>query len=146
MYKPIKAWERPAGHAVRGVDAFKLLCHVNSLKEPASIVIGDSGAAPILISQSFLENLQCSKPKPRAGRQLKLLQLTGMAESSEYVRLNLYFQSQLGPVCLKGVEAYVVKGMKANMLIREDTQLAWQLNTMRNEGRRHWRVGDSLHR
>src|SRR5271154_4148495 len=146
VFEPARAWERPAGHAVQGVDAFKLLCHVNSLKEPAAVVIGDSGAAPTLIFQSFLDSLQCSKPKPRAGRKLKLLQLTGTAACSEYVRLNLYFQSQLGPVCLKGVEAYVVKGMVANMLIGEDTQLAWQLHTIRNDGKRHWKVGESLHR
>ena len=48
-------------------------------------------------------------------------------------------------VCLKGVEAYVVKGMEANLLIGEDTQLAWQLHTIRPDGKRHWKVGDSPH-
>ena len=55
IYEPAHAWERPAGHAVRGVDAFKVYCHVNSLKEPAAIVVGDSGATPTLISASFLQ-------------------------------------------------------------------------------------------
>ena len=36
--------------------------------------------------------------------------------------------------------------MEANMLIGEDTQLAWQLHTIRPEGKRHWQVGDSPHR
>ena len=63
IYEPTRIWERPAGHAVRGVDAFKLHCHINTLKEPAVVVIGDSGAAPTLISQRFLEKLQASKPK-----------------------------------------------------------------------------------
>lgn len=57
------------------------------------------------------------------GQKLKLLELTGSAKCSEYVRLNLYFHSQFRPVRLKGVEAYVVKGMQANMIIGEDTQL-----------------------
>ena len=61
------------------------------------------------------------------------------------MRIDLYFRSQLGPVCLKGVEAYVVKGMKMNLLIGKDTQLAWQLHTMHPEGSRYWKVGDSLH-
>ena len=145
VYKPARAWERPAGHSVRGVDAFKLHCHVNSLKEPAAIVIGDSGAAPTLISSSFLSKLTRTRPKARTGQKLKLIQLTGSAGCSEYVKLDLYFRSQLGPVCFKGVEAYVVKGMEANMLIGEDTQLAWQLHTIHPGGKRYWKIGDSPH-
>ena len=145
IYEPTRIWERPAGHAVRGVDTFKLRCHVNTLKEPAIIVIGDSGVAPTLISQRFLENLQASKPRRRGGAKLKLIQLTGSAKCSEYVKLDLYFRSQLGPVCLRGVEAYVIKNMEANLIVGEDTQLAWQLHTIREEGKRHWKVGNSPH-
>ena len=49
-------------------------------------------------------------------------------------------------MCLKGVEAYVVKDMKANMLIGEDTQRAWQLHIIRSEKGNYWQVGDSPHR
>jgi hypothetical protein len=59
--------------------------------------------------------------------------------------LNLYFRSQLGPVCLKGIEAYVVKDMEANMLIGEDTQQAWQLQIIQKEINKYWKVGDSIH-
>ena len=52
---------------------------------------------------------------------------------------------ELGPVCLKGVEAYVVKDMEANLIVGEDTQLTWQLHTIWEEGRRHWKVSNSLH-
>ena len=114
-------------------------------KETTVVVIGDSGAVPTLISQKFLENLQASKPKRRGGAKLKLIQLTGSAKCSEYVKLDLYFRSQLGPVCFKGVEAYVVKNMEANLIVGEDTQLAWQLHTIREGGRRHWKVGNSPH-
>jgi hypothetical protein len=61
------------GHVVQGIAAFKLSCHVNSLKEPAAIVVGDSSAAPTLISQRFLESLKASKPRPRVGQKLKLI-------------------------------------------------------------------------
>ena len=71
--------------------------------------------------------------------------MTGSTGCSEYVKLKLYFRSQFGPICLKGVEAYVVKDMTANMLIGEDTQLAWQLNSIRNNGNRFWQVGLSAH-
>ena len=145
IYQPAPVWQRPLGHAVQGIEAFKVLCHVNCLKEAAAVVVGDSGAAPTLISEKFLKSLKWSTPKPRTGQKLKLLELTGSAKCSEYVRLNLYFRSQFGPVCLKGVEAYVVKGMQANMIIGEDTQLPWQLHTRRPEGKRYWQVGDSAH-
>ena len=145
IYEPTQIWERPAGHAVRGVNAFKLHCHINTLKEPAMVVIGDSGATPTLISQKFLENLQASKPKHQGGTKLKLIQLTESAKCSKYIKLDLYFRSQLGPVCFKGVEAYVVKNMEANLIVGEDTQLAWQLHTIREGGRRHWKVGNSPH-
>ena len=78
-------------------------------------------------------------------QKLRLIQLTGSAGCSEYVKLDLYFRSQLGPVRFWGIEAYVVKGMEANMLIEEDTQLAWQLHTICPGGKRYWKVGDSPH-
>ena len=145
IYIPTPIWQRPPGHAVQGIEAFKVLCHVNCLQEAASVVVGDSGAAPTLISERFWKSLKWSSPKPRFGEKLKLIELTGSAKCSEYVRLNLYFRSQFGPVCLKGVEAYVVKGMQANMIIGEDTQIPWQLHTKRPEGKRFWQVGDSAH-
>jgi hypothetical protein len=48
-------------------------------------------------------------------------------------------------VCLKGVEAYVIKDMEANLIISEDTQKAWQLHIMRKGDKSYWKVGDSLH-
>ena len=140
VYKPSPAWERPAGHAMQGINAMSIVS-----RNLLSLYIGDSGATPTLISKDFLDRLKLSKPKPCTGRKLKLLQLTGSAGCSEYMRLNLYFHSQLGPVCLKGMEAYVVKDMKADMLISEDMQRAWQLHTIRSEQGSFWQVGDSLH-
>jgi hypothetical protein len=46
---------------------------------------------------------------------------------------------------LKGVEAYIIKGMEANLLIGKDTQLAWQLHTIRPDRKRYWKIGDSPH-
>ena len=144
-YQPEPIWQRPMGHTAKGIDAFKILCHINCLKEAAAIVVGDSGAALTLISENFLKGLKWSKPKPHTGRKLELIQLTRSAGCSEYVQLKLYFRSQFRPICLKGVEAYVVRNMMANLLIGEDMQLAWQLNTIRNNGKRFWQVGTSAH-
>jgi hypothetical protein len=49
-------------------------------------------------------------------------------------------------MCLKGVEAYIVKDMKAQMLIGEDTQSKWNLHTVHQDGERYWQVGKSPHR
>ena len=145
-YEPDPSWDKPPGHAVRGIDAFKLLCSVNDPREEPVVVVGDSGAAPTLISEEYLAKLTLSKPRPRKGGRLNLLQLTGQAVCDHYVRLDLWFRSQLGPVRLKGVEAYVVKGMKANLLIGEDTQSKWRLQTLRSAEGTCWQVGDSQHR
>jgi hypothetical protein len=118
-YKPDPVWDKLPGHAVRGIDAFKLLCSVNDPREEPAVVVGDSGAAPTLISEEFLGQLKRSNPRLRKGGCLNLLQLTGQAVCDHYVRLDLWFRSQIGPVRLKGVEGYVVKGMKANLLIGE---------------------------
>ena len=53
IYQPDPVWQRPEGHAAWGIDAFKVLCHVNCLKEAAAIVVGDSGAALMLISEKI---------------------------------------------------------------------------------------------
>ena len=145
IYQPEPIWQRPAGHPAKGIDAFKVLCHINCLKEAATIVMGNSGAALTLISENFLKGLKWSKPKPHMGKKFHLIQLTGSTGCSEYVWLKLYFHSQFRPVCLKGIEAYVVKNMTMNLLIGEDTQSAWQLNSIWNNGKRFWQVGTSAH-
>jgi hypothetical protein len=121
-HEPIQSWDKPPRLAVRGVDAFKLLCSINDPRKEPAVVVGDSGAAPTLISEEFLTQLTLLKPQLQKGGHLNLLQLTGQAVCDHYMRLDLWFHSQLGPVQLKGVEAYVAKGMKANLLIGEDTQ------------------------
>jgi hypothetical protein len=82
---------------MKGIDAFKIRCHVNSLNELAAVVIGDSGAAPTLISHEFLRSLTALKPKPRTGHKLKLIQLMGSTGCSEYVKLDPTFEASWDP-------------------------------------------------
>jgi hypothetical protein len=58
-----QGWDKPPGLAVRGVDTFKLLCSVNDPHKEPAVVVGDSGAAPTLISEEFLTWLTLSKPR-----------------------------------------------------------------------------------
>jgi hypothetical protein len=128
-YAPEPSTRRPPGMAALGTDALKIRCHVNSRKEKAIEAIGDSGAAITLVSKQYLESLVYSKPRWRKGLKLNLIHITGEASCLGYVKLDLHLTSQLGPVLLTGVEAYVVDGMRSELLIGEDTQRAWQLHT-----------------
>ena len=96
IYQLEPIWQWPVGQAAKGIDAFKILCHINCLKEVAAIVMGDSGAVLMLILEIFLKGLKWLKPKPRLGQKLELIQLTVSTGCSKYVKLKLYFCSQFG--------------------------------------------------
>jgi hypothetical protein len=46
IFEPSPIWEQPPGCAIQGIDAFKVYCHINRLKELAVLAVGDLGAAP----------------------------------------------------------------------------------------------------
>jgi hypothetical protein len=146
VYTPELTVKRPPGLASLGMDAFKLECHINDVNGPATEVVANSGVAATLISAQCLRSLGNRSPTIRQGLKLRLLHLTREAQCLGYITLNLYFHSQLGPVLLQGVEAYVVEGMNTNLLIGKYTHRAWQLHTMRPEHKAYWEVRDSEHR
>ncbi|KAF9503214.1 hypothetical protein BS47DRAFT_1244055, partial [Hydnum rufescens UP504] len=127
---PEPSARKPPGMAALGTEALKITCWVNSHKEKPIRAIGDSGAAITLVSRQYLENLTHSKLHWRKGLKFNLIHITGEASCLGYIKLDLYFTSQLGPVLLAGIEAYIVDGMRSNLLIGENTQKAWQLHTM----------------
>ena len=145
LYEPEPATRKPPGLASLGSDAFKLNCRIGLPGATEIEVIADSGAAATLISKRCLDDLGSAAPVLKQGLKLRLLHLTGEAKCLGFVTMDLYFRSQLGTVLLRGVEAYVVDGMNANLLIGEDTHRAWQLHTMRPEHEAYWQVGDSPH-
>jgi hypothetical protein len=145
VYMPEPTVKRPPGLASLGIDAFKLECHINDVNGSMIEVVADSGAAATLVSVQCLNSLGDHSPTIKQGLKLKLLHLTGEAWCLGYVTLTIYFCSQLGPMLLQGVKAYVVEGMNANLLIGEDTHCAWQLHTMRPEHNAYWQVGNSKH-
>ena len=108
-------------------------------------MITDLGAGASLIACSLYEKLKDQGLHMRQGIRMRLLQLTGEAKCQGYVTFSLYFQSQLGLVRLKDMEAYVLKDLTVPLLIGEDIQMPWQLHTLRKEGRINWQVGDSEH-
>jgi hypothetical protein len=137
--------KRPLGLASLGMDAFKLECSVNDANSPVIEVVANSGAVATLVLAQCLKSLGNKSPVIKQGLQLRLLHLTGEAKCLSYITLNLYFCGRLGPILLQGVEAYVIKGMNANLLLGEETHGAWQLHTMRPEHEVYWQVGSSKH-
>ena len=72
-------------------------------------------------------------PKIRTGQRIKLVQVTGNASITGYVDLDLYFETDEGPVLTK-VEAYIVKGMSAPFIFGNDFADQYSISLLREEG------------
>ncbi|KAK7468498.1 hypothetical protein VKT23_001366 [Stygiomarasmius scandens] len=101
--------DKPPGTSFLGSEATQTIATVNGLEDQIPIII-DSGSDITLISQGALDNLSC-KMKKRVGQNINLIQVTGSATISEFVSLDLYFHTLMGPVKI-AVEAYIVKDEK----------------------------------
>ena len=98
---------------------------------PIQIIV-DSGSDITLISQKTL-NEMVKPPKVRTGQRIKLVQVTGNAIITRYVALDVYFHTREGPVLVK-VEAYVVKGMSALLILGNDFADQYSISLLREEG------------
>ncbi len=113
-----KLMERPPGCTFLGGKAMEAMASVNSLHRDKIKVIIDSGSDITLISQEALRNLSHSLTI-RAGQQINLVQVTGSSSISGFVKLDLDFDTEQGPVKIN-VEAYVVKGMTTPFILGND--------------------------
>ena len=71
-----------------------------------------------------------------------VVQVTGKASISGYVKLELYFCTKEGPVKIK-VEAYIAKGMTTPLILGNDFADQYSLSVKRMEGRTFLEFGDS---
>lgn len=74
-----------------------------------------------------------SQPKIRTGQRIRLIQVTGDAIITGYVTLDLYINTNEGPVLIK-VEAYVVKGMSASFILGNDFADQYSISLLREAG------------
>ena len=95
-------------------------------------IIMDSGSDITLISQKALEQMR-KPPKIKTGQRIKLVQVTGNTMITGYVILNVYFESDEGPVLIK-VEAYVVKGMSTPFILGNDFADQYSISLLRKDG------------
>ena len=108
------------------------LASINDPKDSPIPIIIDSGSDITLISQKALDQLK-RPPKVRTRQRIKLIQVTGNAIITGYVALDIYFETEDGPVLIK-VEAYVVKGMSAPFILGNDFADQYSISLLREEG------------
>ncbi|KIJ51115.1 hypothetical protein M422DRAFT_44300 [Sphaerobolus stellatus SS14] len=101
----------------------------------------DSGSDITLISQQALTNMKNS-PKVKTGQRINLVQVTGTSKISGYVNLPLIFETDKGPVQIE-VEAYVVKGMTAPLILGNDFADQYAISLIREGDQTYLQFGDT---
>jgi hypothetical protein len=132
---------RPPGCTFLGAKAIVASVHlVQEDCNPTDLVI-DSGSDITLISENYLKNMK-NPPKPKSGQRINLIQLTGSAAITGYVNLPIFFPTQFGSVRMD-VEAYVVKGMTAPLILGNDFADQFDLSLIRQDGVTRLLLGSS---
>jgi hypothetical protein len=131
---------RPPGTTFLGSRATEALVTINGFKDTSKVII-DSGSDITLISQQALSQLS-SRPRIRAGQNINLVQVTGSTTISGFVDIDLYFDTQEGPVKIP-VEAYVVEGMSTPLILGNDFADQYDLSIVRREGQSFLSFGDT---
>ena len=123
---------RPPGCSFLGARATETLGSLNDPNVRPIPIIVDSGSDITLISQKTVDEM----PKPakiRTGQRINLVQVTGNALITGYVILDVYFETDDGPVLMK-VEAYIVKGMSAPFILGNDFTDQYSISLLREDG------------
>ena len=94
-----------------------------------------------LISEKVVERMTI-QPKIRTGQRINLIQVTGNTVITGYIALNLYFETEEGPVLIR-VEAYVVKGMSTPFILGNDFTDQYSISLLRENGQSSLVFGQS---
>ena len=137
--KPVAG--RPPGTTFLGAQPSKATVRLNSPTGPTAQVVIDSGSNISLVSTRLLEKLDPS-PKLRTGQEIKISQVTGRSATSQYVPLDLYFETK-DTIVLITIEAYIVKDMNAPIILGNDFADQYSLSIIRENGTTNLRLGDS---
>ncbi|KAJ3717173.1 hypothetical protein C8R42DRAFT_744318 [Lentinula raphanica] len=132
---------RPSGCAFLGARATEALGYINNKEEEPVPVIFDSGSDITLISAKTLSKL-AKPPRTRTGQKINLVQVTGQTQIERYTVLDLIFETETGPVKMN-VEAYIVRGMSAPLILGNDFADQYSISTIRKEGKTHLEFGST---
>ena len=137
--EPIKG--RPPGTTFLGAQPSKATVRLNSPTGPSTQIVIDSGSNITLVSSKLLEKMNPS-PKSKEGQNIKINQVTGRSSTTQYVTLNIYFDTKPKSITLK-LEAYIVKDMNAPLILGNDFADQYSLSIIRNNGATSLKLGDS---
>jgi hypothetical protein len=132
---------RPPGCTFLGAKAITTPVHLMSEDSQLMELVIDSGSDITLISENCLKNLS-GPPKMKTGQKINLVQLTGAASITGYINLPIFFSTPSGPVRMD-VEAYVVKGMTAPLILGNDFADQFDLSLLRQDGNTKLLLGSS---
>ena len=122
----------PPGTHFLGATPCQALVRLMSLTGTKSSVIIDSGSNILLISSQLISQIQ-PPLKIKTGQKFKISQVTGWSSTDKYVNIDLYFDTEEGPVRLD-LEAYVVKDMNAPIILGNEFADQYSLSIIQNEG------------
>jgi hypothetical protein len=132
---------RPPGCTFLGAKAITTPVHLMSKDSQLMELVIDSGSDITLISENCLKNLS-GPPKMKTGQKINLVQLTGAASITGYVNLPIFFSTPSGPVRMD-VEAYVVKGMTAPLILGNNFADQSDLSLLHQDGNTKLLLGSS---
>ncbi|KAF9011558.1 hypothetical protein BDZ89DRAFT_1047325 [Hymenopellis radicata] len=126
-----KFMARPAGCTFLGSKATQTPAGVNGIGLDILDVIVDSGSDITLISEKAWKQLT-THPRVHQGQKINLIQVTGATVINEFVKVDLYFETNKGPVQVN-VDAYIVKGMSSPFILGNDFADQYSLSIIRRE-------------
>ncbi|PBK59953.1 hypothetical protein ARMSODRAFT_764952 [Armillaria solidipes] len=123
--------ERPSGCTFLGSKATQTSARINEIDGDIIKVVIDSGSDITLISQESLQAMKRSA-KVRPGQKINLIQVTGTSTISQYVNLDLLFETDQGPVKIN-IDAYVVPGMTTPFILGNDFADQYSISMLRRD-------------
>src|ERR1700761_2579278 len=103
----------------------------------------DTGSDISLISQDTYNSLGDDKPRLKRGQQISLVQVSNHTRINNYITLPIYFETEDGPVKIT-IEAYVVRNMKAPLIIGNDFGSQFKLSIIRDKEMTLLRLGSTM--
>ena len=108
---------------------------------PTTSIMIDSGSDILLVSSKLLEQLKPA-PKPHEGQHIKINQVTGHSATTQYIMLELFFETDQQTVSM-GIEAYIVKDMNRPLILGNNFADQYLLSMIWDNGNTSLKLGDS---
>ncbi|EJD35880.1 hypothetical protein AURDEDRAFT_38981, partial [Auricularia subglabra TFB-10046 SS5] len=122
----------PDGHSSVGIGVLSVNGRVGSADQEPIVLRLDSGASISLIAEEYLKTL-IDPPRVRTGLRIEIAQLTDQSPRIKgYVQVPVRISAEGGGTLVFHAELYVVPGMTVPILLGEDFQFNYEMETLRN--------------